>query len=99
MSTSDAITGPVNLGNPFEFTIRQLAEKIIDLTGSRARIEYKPLPANDPRQRKPDISQAIATLGWVPSTQLEQGLISTIAYFDGMLRDAPEAPFAEASVA
>ena len=99
MATSDAIAGPMNLGNPFEFTIRQLAEKIIDLTGSRARIEYKPLPANDPRQRKPDISKAIATLGWVPSTQLDQGLRSTIAYFDGMLRDTPEAPFAEASVA
>ncbi|MGE5266331.1 MAG: hypothetical protein ACM3L9_03100, partial [Deltaproteobacteria bacterium] len=73
--------------------------KIIDLTGSRASIEYKSLPANDPRQRKPDISKAIATLGWIPSTQLDQGLRSTIAYFENLLRDEPQNPFAQASVA
>ena len=94
MKTSDEIVGPINLGNPFEFTIRQLAEKIIALTGSPSSIEFRPLPANDPRQRKPDISKAIATLGWMPSTALDKGLLSTIAYFDQMLSRGDPLPLA-----
>ncbi|MDZ4129120.1 MAG: UDP-glucuronic acid decarboxylase family protein [Hydrogenophaga sp.] len=78
--------GPINLGNPGEFTIRQLAEKVIDLTGSSSQIVFKPLPADDPMQRKPDITQAQARLGsWQPGVQLEEGLTKTIAYFDTLL--------------
>jgi UDP-glucuronate decarboxylase len=77
--------GPINLGNPGEFTIRQLAEKVIDLTGSKSRIVNRPLPQDDPMQRKPDISRAQDLLGWQPQVQLEEGLRHTIAYFDGML--------------
>ena len=94
MKTSEEIVGPINLGNPFEFTIRQLAEKIIGLTGSPSRIEFRPLPANDPRQRKPDISKAIATLGWMPSTALDKGLLSTIAYFEQLLNRGEPLPLA-----
>ena len=85
MGTSDTVTGPVNLGNPAEFTIRQLANRIVALTGSRSTIEYLPLPANDPRQRQPDISLATATIGWKPVVELEEGLAMTIAYFDELL--------------
>jgi UDP-glucuronate decarboxylase len=89
MESSDDFTGPVNLGNPAEFTIRQLAEKVIALTGSRSKIEEKPLPADDPRQRKPDISLARSALGWAPKTQLDEGLKKTIAYFDATLAEIP----------
>jgi UDP-glucuronate decarboxylase len=100
MKTSEEIVGPINLGNPFEFTIRQLAEKIIGLTGSPSRIEFRPLPANDPRQRKPDISKAIATLGWMPSTALDKGLLATIAHFEQLLnRGGPLPLAAQTSVA
>ena len=87
MDTKDAITGPMNLGNPGEFTIRELAEKVIDLTGSRSKMIKKKLPADDPMQRKPDIAFAKKTLGWEPKIQLEAGLKKTIAYFEKLLRD------------
>jgi UDP-glucuronate decarboxylase len=85
------VTGPVNLGNPGEFTIRQLAEIIIELTGSKSRIDARPLPNDDPRQRQPDISQANSALGWRPKTQLRDGLIKTIAYFEKYARPRTEA--------
>jgi UDP-glucuronate decarboxylase len=78
--------GPVNLGNPNEFTIRQLATKVIELTGSRSTIVARPLPSDDPMQRQPNISLAREKLGWAPQVQLEQGLAKTIAYFDGLLK-------------
>ena len=74
----DSETGPLNLGNPGEFTIRELAEKVVALTGSKSEIVYKPLPSDDPKQRKPDISKAKALLGWEPKIQLEEGLKRTI---------------------
>jgi UDP-glucuronate decarboxylase len=85
MATNEDVTGPVNIGNPGEFTIRQLAEMVIELTGSRSKIVSRPLPSDDPRQRRPDISQAHELLGWKPRTQLREGLEKTIAYFDAML--------------
>jgi len=90
MESGDDFTGPVNLGNPAEFTIRQLAEKVIALTGSRSKIEAKPLPADDPRQRQPNISLAHSTLNWAPKTQLDEGLKKTIAYFDATLAEIHE---------
>ncbi len=81
MNSDEALTGPVNLGNPGEFTIRQLAEKIIALTGSRSELVFRPLPSDDPRQRQPDITLARARLDWQPAIQLETGLKKTIAYF------------------
>ena len=86
MDTEAGFPGPVNLGNPGEFTIRQLAEKVISLTNSASRLEFKPLPSDDPLQRQPDISLAREKLGWEPSVQLEQGLGHTIAYFDQLLK-------------
>ena len=85
METGDEVTGPINLGNPDEFTIRQLAEAILALTGSRSPLEHHPLPQDDPRQRQPDITLAQTTLGWTPSTDLQAGLARTIAYFRGIL--------------
>ena len=85
MNTEPGFTGPVNLGNPGEFTIRQLAEKVIELTGSKSQLEFKPLPSDDPLQRKPDISLAQSKLQWTPEVQLEAGLNKTIAYFDHLL--------------
>lgn len=90
MHTPDGVTGPINLGNASEFTIRQLAELVIEITGSRSEIAHKPLPVDDPRQRKPDISKAEQVLGWRPTVGLRQGLISTVAYFDGLLSNRPE---------
>ncbi|HKQ26562.1 MAG TPA: UDP-glucuronic acid decarboxylase family protein [Burkholderiales bacterium] len=81
MATETGFTGPVNLGNPDEFTIRQLAEQVLELTGSRSRIVHAPLPQDDPRQRQPDISLAAAKLGWKPAVSLRDGLKETIAYF------------------
>jgi UDP-glucuronate decarboxylase len=89
MSSRDEVTGPVNLGNPKEFTIRQLAERVLKLTGSRSVLVTRPLPADDPMQRQPDISLAKATLGWEPTVQLDEGLMKTIAYFDTLLARAP----------
>ena len=84
MATPDGTTGPVNLGNPGEFTIRQLAEQVIEKTGSKSTIELHPLPADDPTQRKPDISLAKQTLDWEPTIALTDGLDKTIAYFKGL---------------
>ena len=86
MQSPDDLAGPVNLGNPGEFTIRELAEKVIDLTGSRSELVYEPLPSDDPRQRQPDITLARDKLGWEPKTNLEVGLDKTIAYFDTLLQ-------------
>ena len=81
MNSPDEITGPINLGNPGEFTIRELAETIIRLTGSSSRLVFKPLPQDDPKQRQPDISLARRQLAWEPKIPLEQGLTQTIEYF------------------
>ncbi|WP_339736744.1 UDP-glucuronic acid decarboxylase family protein [uncultured Sunxiuqinia sp.] len=87
MQTPGDFLGPVNIGNPHEFTMLELAEKIISLTGSRSKITYLPLPEDDPIQRKPDISLAKEKLnGWEPKIQLEEGLVKTIAYFDELLK-------------
>lgn len=86
MGSPDGFTGPVNTGNPGEFTIKELAEKIIDLTGSSSKLDYKPLPSDDPIQRQPDISLAREKLGWEPNIQLEEGLRKTIPYFDELLK-------------
>lgn len=85
MNADDEFYGPVNLGNPGEFTIMQLAQMIIKLTHSRSKIDFLPLPSDDPMQRKPDITLAREKLDWQPKTNLEQGLISTIQYFSGLL--------------
>jgi len=90
MATPDEVTGPVNVGNPGEFTIRELAELTIELTGSKSKIVYMPLPGDDPKQRKPDISKAEKLLGWHPATPLREGLAKTIAYFDDLLRTDPD---------
>ena len=79
--SNGAFPGPLNLGNPVEITIRELAEKIIEITGAKSRLVFKPLPSDDPTQRQPDISCARKLLGWEPKVQLEQGLIKTVAYF------------------
>ena len=86
MAADDEMTGPMNMGNPGEFTIRELAELVIELTGSASRIVTKPLPEDDPRQRRPDIALARQRLGWQPRTDLREGLEKTIAYFDDLLR-------------
>jgi UDP-glucuronate decarboxylase len=85
MDSPADFTGPVNLGNPGEFTIRELADKVIALTGSRSQLEFRPLPSDDPTQRQPDIALARTRLGWEPKIALEQGLERTIAYFDALL--------------
>lgn len=87
MDTPDDFTGPVNIGNPGEFTIKELAEKVIALTGSRSKLVYRPLPSDDPTQRKPDITLACERLQWKPVVQLEEGLKKTIAYFEEELRN------------
>jgi len=89
MDLEPAYTGPINLGNPDEFTIRQLAETILELTGSRSKLVFRPLPADDPMQRQPDITLARERLRWEPRTRLEDGLKSTIAYFDQLLTSMP----------
>lgn len=85
MATGPDFTGPVNIGNPGEFTMLELAELVIRLTGSRSKLAFKPLPADDPKQRRPDISLAKAQLGWEPTVQLEDGLKETVAYFKQLL--------------
>ncbi|MFH1327750.1 MAG: SDR family NAD-dependent epimerase/dehydratase, partial [Candidatus Bathyarchaeota archaeon] len=85
MDGPDDFIGPVNLGNPDEFSIMKLAEKIITLTGSKSKIIFKPLPQDDPRQRKPDITLAKEKLNWEPETGLEEGLKKTIDYFKEVL--------------
>jgi UDP-glucuronate decarboxylase len=88
MGTPETVTGPINLGNPAEFSIRALAEELIALIGSSSRIVYMPLPADDPRQRRPDISKANELLDWRPTVQLRDGLRKTIAYFERLLQVA-----------
>ncbi len=91
MESPGEITGPINLGNPDEFTIRELAEMVIDLIGSKAAIAYAPLPTDDPRQRRPDITRARQSLDWQPKIALREGLLRTIAYFDRLLAgDMPQ---------
>ena len=88
MATGDDVTGPINLGNPCEFTMIELAENVIDLTHSKSTLIYKPLPADDPKQRKPDITLAKEKLGWEPTVPLREGLSKTITYFDDLLNQA-----------
>ena len=86
MNSPEGVTGPVNLGNPGEFSIRELAEAVIGLIGSSSRIVHMPLPADDPRQRRPDISKANELLDWKPSVPLREGLVKTISYFERLLK-------------
>lgn len=86
MGTGPEFTGPVNIGNPGEFTIRQLAERVIELTGSKSKLVHRPLPQDDPRQRQPDITLARDKLGWEPTVNLDDGLKPTIAYFEEEIR-------------
>jgi UDP-glucuronate decarboxylase len=92
MTTADAVIGPINIGNPVEFTILELASLVIDLTGARSRIVHRPRPQDDPRQRRPDISKADDVLKWSPQTALKEGLVRTIAYFETLLRDETVRP-------
>jgi UDP-glucuronate decarboxylase len=85
MATPSAVTGPLNMGNPEECTIRALAELIVELTNSASEILHKPLPADDPKQRRPDLSLTAATLNWNPRTSLREGLEKTISYFSELL--------------
>ena len=84
MESGESVIGPINLGNPVEFTMRELADKVIAMTGSKSVIEFQPLPPDDPRQRQPDISRARSLLGWSPIVPLNAGLEKTIAYFQGV---------------
>jgi UDP-glucuronate decarboxylase len=85
MATGDSFTGPVNTGNPGEFTMLELAGLILELTGSKSKLVFAPLPSDDPKQRRPDITLAKEKLGWEPKVQLREGLVKTIAYFDSKL--------------
>ena len=87
LMATDDFTGPVNLGNPVEFTIKELAEKIIEMTGSKSKLSLNPLPQDDPKQRQPDITLAKKELGWEPKIKLEQGLKKTIEYFDNLIKE------------
>ncbi len=87
LMASDEFTGPVNLGNPVEFTIKELAEKIIELTNSKSKLTLKPLPQDDPKQRQPDITLAKKELKWEPQIKLEEGLVKTIKYFDNLIKE------------
>jgi UDP-glucuronate decarboxylase len=89
MGTGDEITGPMNIGNPVEMTIRELAEAVIDLTGSKSKLVFEPLPSDDPVQRKPDIGFARKALDWEPKVELRDGLVETIAYFDKLRSGLP----------
>jgi UDP-glucuronate decarboxylase len=102
MATPKRVTGPVNLGNPAEITVAELAERIIDLTGSSSRIITRPMPVDDPTRRCPDISLARTTLGWTPRVSLDEGLARTIAWFDSLLsqvRQSPSPPEADRAIA
>jgi UDP-glucuronate decarboxylase len=87
MDSPDDVTGPINLGNPDEFTILQLAQLVVELTGSRSKIVHRELPQDDPKQRQPDISRAMETLGWTPKVRLRNGLQKTIPYFEKLLSE------------
>ena len=91
IDTPDDVTGPINIGNDREFTVSQLAELVIKLTNSRSKLVHKPMPADDPRQRKPDTRLAESVLGWKATTPLDAGLQRTIAYFDALLRETSQA--------
>jgi UDP-glucuronate decarboxylase len=89
LMNKDDITGPINIGNPNEFTIKELAERVVAITGSNSNIVYHDLPSDDPKQRQPDITMAKDILGWEPKVQLEEGLKHTIGYFSQLLKDEP----------
>lgn len=91
MGSPEEVKGPINLGNPGEFTMLQLAERVLALTGSSSKLVFRPLPQDDPQQRQPDISQAKAVLKWQPTVALDQGLEKTISYFDALLKEEPQA--------
>ena len=93
MNSPDGVTGPINVGNPKEFTILELASLVIELTGSHSRIVHRARPQDDPRQRRPDISKAHDLLRWAPQIPLREGLIKTIAYFEDLLKDEMVSPF------
>ena len=86
MATGPEVTGPMNIGNPHEIPVRELAERVIDLVNAKSRIVHKPLPQDDPLQRCPDIAMAKREVGWQPTVPLEEGLRRTVAYFEGLLR-------------
>jgi UDP-glucuronate decarboxylase len=87
MATPDEVTGPMNIGNPHEIQVRELADQVIRLAGSRSRLVFRPLPQDDPTQRCPDIAFARRVLGWEPSVDLDEGLSRTIGYFKRLLAD------------
>ena len=93
METPAEVIGPINLGNPAEFTILQLAELTIELTNSKSKIKKEPLPSDDPKQRRPDITKAQTELNWTPETPLREGLLKTIEYFDSLLKSDPDFVF------
>jgi len=86
MDTPDEVTGPINTGNPGEFSMLELAQAVLDLTGSKSKLVYKPLPADDPKQRQPDITLAKKHLDWEPKVTLREGLVPTIEYFEGLVK-------------
>ncbi|MCF8219380.1 MAG: SDR family oxidoreductase [Bacteroidales bacterium] len=90
MNSRDEFHGPVNIGNPYEFTIKELAEQVIELTGSKSKLIFNPLPSDDPLQRQPDISLAKKELDWEPKVQLREGLIKTIQYFENLIRNGED---------
>ena len=90
MASPASVTGPINLGNPGEFSMLELAQLVIELTGSRSKLAFLPLPADDPKQRRPDITRAKSTLAWEPETALRDGLVATVDYFDRLLSDRAE---------
>lgn len=92
MSTENGFTGPINIGNPNEFTMLELADLVIELTNSKSKLQFDTLPADDPKQRQPDISLAKEKLAWEPTTQLRDGLTKTIAYFDGLISSGQYKP-------
>jgi UDP-glucuronate decarboxylase len=86
MATPDDFTGPVNIGNPKEFTILELAQEVLRLTGSRSKVVFRPLPTDDPKQRQPDITLAKKTIDWSPTIELDRGLEKTVSYFKSQLQ-------------
>ena len=88
MASPDDVTGPINIGNPGEFTMLELAENVIELTNSQSKLVFEPLPADDPKQRQPDITLAKEKLGWEPTVPLREGLAKTIEYFDGLIKES-----------
>jgi len=86
MGTDDSVTGPINTGNPGEFSMLELAQAVIELTGTKSKLVHKPLPQDDPKQRQPDITLAKTHLDWEPKVALRDGLVPTIAYFEGLVK-------------